>query len=63
MKAYFCYLIGLQVRIEAIFCLSRKLQTVVKCKHFTCNLPALVVDGIGPNLLGLKWFQASDFSI
>ncbi|KAJ8895647.1 hypothetical protein PR048_000983 [Dryococelus australis] len=38
-------------------------QVVVKYKHFTCNLPVLVVDGVGPNPLGRNWFQALDISI
>ncbi|KAJ8874291.1 hypothetical protein PR048_025137, partial [Dryococelus australis] len=38
-------------------------QAVVKYKHFTCNLPVLIVNGIGSNLLGSNWFQGLDISI
>ncbi|KAJ8885373.1 hypothetical protein PR048_011570 [Dryococelus australis] len=42
---------------------DREFLDVIKYKHFTCNLPVLVVDGVGPNLLGCNWFQALNISI
>ncbi|KAJ8875617.1 hypothetical protein PR048_023513 [Dryococelus australis] len=38
-------------------------QAAVKYKHFIYNLPSLVMDCSGPNILGHNWFQALEVSI
>ncbi|KAJ8895519.1 hypothetical protein PR048_000855 [Dryococelus australis] len=55
--------VGLRTWASQSLTIIGEFQAVVKYKHFTCNLPVLVMDGIGPNHLGCNWFQAFDISI
>ncbi|KAJ8869468.1 hypothetical protein PR048_028459 [Dryococelus australis] len=55
--------VGLRTWASQSLTIVGEFQAVVKCRHFTCKFPVLVVDGIGPNLLDRNWIQDSDIYI
>ncbi|KAJ8875010.1 hypothetical protein PR048_022900 [Dryococelus australis] len=53
--------VGLRTWASLSLTIIEEFQDVVKYKHFTCNLPVLVMDGIGPNFLGHISIQGVHF--